>query len=784
MTTAATDTQAELSLPVEGMTCASCVNRIERFLNRADGVTSATVNLASEEAMVRYDPARIDRAGIIGAIEAAGYDVRPQSTPTAGTTIPETELDAAEMARAVERRGLLRYGVAATIIGLAMMAVTLWPGGAPLAMDRLNLLLLVPATFVQLVLGRRFVARALRGLPHGELTMDTLVVMGTGAAYAYSVIITLFPDAVMAAGLPLDTFYETAAIIIGLVLIGRYLEARAKGQAAGAVRALLRRRPETARVIRDGAETEVRLAEVRVGDLVRVRPGERIPVDGVVVEGASAVDESMLTGEPLPVEKAPGDRVTGATLIAHGSFVLRADRVGADTTLAQIARLVEQAQGSKAPIQRLVDQVVAWFVPAVALVAVLTFAAWITLGPEPRLPLALSSAIGVLIIACPCAMGLATPTALMVSAGKGAEAGILVRDGAALERAAVISAVVFDKTGTLTRGRPEVTGVYPAGTDARALLLVAGAAERASEHPLASAIVRRAGEEGLVADSATVTDFAAVPGGGVRATVEGRAVLIGSARLLSDAGVVAPPSSSLDDAERAAAAAGQTAVWVAVDGELRGLLTVADRIKPEAPVAVAQLRAAGLEPWLLTGDRAPAARAIGAAVGIDPDRIVAEVQPGEKAARIATLQATGRRVAMVGDGINDAPALAQADLGVAIGTGADVAVEASDVTLVGDDLRAVPASIGLARATMRIIRQNLVWAFGYNVLLIPVAAGILYPLTGWTLNPALAAGAMALSSVSVVTNSLRLRGFRPRQPALMADVTGVTGLTDVTDSED
>ncbi|MDQ5839659.1 MAG: heavy metal translocating P-type ATPase, partial [Chloroflexota bacterium] len=414
MTTAATDTQAELNLPVEGMTCASCVNRIERFLNRADGVTKATVNLASEEAMVRYDPARIDRAGIIGAIEAAGYDVRPQSTPTAGTRIPETELDAAEMARASERRGLLRDGVAATIIGLAMMAVTLWPGGAPLPMDRLNLFLLVPATFVQLVLGRRFVARALRGLPHGELTMDTLVVMGTGAAYAYSVVITLFPAAVMAAGLPLDTFYETAAIIIGLVLIGRYLEARAKGQAAGAVRALLRRRPETARVIRDGAETAVRLAEVRVGDLVRVRPGERIPVDGVVVEGASAVDESMLTGEPLPVEKAPGDRVTGATLNAHGSFVLRADRVGADTTLAQIARLVEQAQGSKAPIQRLVDQVVAWFVPAVALVAVLTFVAWMTLGPEPRLPLALSSAIGVLIIACPCAMGLATPTAIMV----------------------------------------------------------------------------------------------------------------------------------------------------------------------------------------------------------------------------------------------------------------------------------------------------------------------------------------------------------------------------------
>ncbi|MGH2489236.1 MAG: heavy metal translocating P-type ATPase [Candidatus Limnocylindria bacterium] len=759
-TRAGIDTQEQLSLPVEGMTCASCVNRIERFLNRAEGVTSATVNLASEEATVRYDPARIDRAGIIGAIEAAGYDVRLQPTAVAGTATPEAALDAAEVVRAVERRGLLRDGVAATAIGLAMMALTLWPGGPPLPVERLNLILLVPATFVQFVLGRRFLARALRGLPHGDLTMDTLVVMGTGAAYGYSLVVSLFPDTVTAAGLPLDTFYETAAIIIGFVLIGRWLEARAKGQAAGAVRALLRRAPETAQVIRDGVETEVSLADVRVGDLVRVRAGERIPVDGVVANGASAVDESMLTGESLPVEKSPGDRVTGATINAHGSFVLRADRVGADTTLAQIARLVEEAQASKAPIQRLVDQVVAWFVPAVALVAVLTFVAWMALGPEPRLPLALSSAIGVLIIACPCAMGLATPTALMVSAGSGAEAGILIRNGAALERAAGLSAVVFDKTGTLTRGRPEVMGVHPVGMDVAGLLRVVAAAERGSEHPLASAIVRRAGEEGVAADSPTVSEFVAVPGGGVRATVDGQGVVIGSARFLSEAEIDVAPPQPLADAETAAAERGETAVWVAVAGELGGLLTIADRVKPEAPAAVAQLRAAGVEPWLLTGDQERVARAIGAAVGIDPGRIVAEVQPDEKVAAIASLQAAGHRAAMVGDGLNDAPALARADLGVAIGTGADVALEASDVTLVGDDLRAVPASISLARATLRVIRQNLVWAFGYNVLLIPVAAGILYPFTGWTLNPALAAGAMALSSVSVVTNSLRLQGFR------------------------
>ena len=752
----------DLVLPVEGMTCASCVNRIERFLNRTDGVATAAVNLASEQAAVRYDPSRIDRAGIVGAIEAAGYDVRPEATARGAAGSPEAALDAAELARAGERRGLLRDGVAATAIGLVMMAFTMWPGGTPLPVDRLNLVLLVPATFTQLVLGRRFTARALRGLPHGELTMDTLVAMGTWAAFTYSAVITLFPDAVMAAGLPLDTFYETAAIIIGFVLIGRWLEARAKGQAAGAVRALLRLRPDTARVVRDGADRDVPLAEVRVGDLVRVRPGERIPVDGVLVEGSSAVDESMLTGESLPVEKGLGDRVTGATMNAQGSFVLRADRVGADTTLAQIARLVEQAQGSKAPIQRLVDRVVAWFVPAVAAMAALTFLAWMIFGPEPSLPLALSSAIGVLIIACPCAMGLATPTALMVSAGKGAEAGILVRDGAALERAAVVTDVVLDKTGTLTRGRPEVTGVHPIGTDTRGLLLVAAATERDSEHPLASAIVRRAGAEGVEADAPVVREFAAVPGGGVRAMVEGQSVLVGSTRMLAETGVAAVPPEPVAEAEAVAGAAGQTAVWVAVDGELRGLLTIADALKPEAAMAVAQLRAAGLRLWLVTGDREAVARAVGAAAGIKPNEIVAEVQPAEKAARVATLQASGRQVAMVGDGLNDAPALAQADLGVAIGTGADVAVEASDVTLVGDDLRAVPASIGLARATMRIIRQNLGWAFGYNVVLIPVAAGILYPITGWTLNPALAAAAMALSSVSVVTNSLRLRRFRAR----------------------
>jgi Cu+-exporting ATPase len=756
----------EIVLPVEGMSCATCVNRIERFLHRADGVETATVNLATERAAVRYDPARIDRAGIVGAIEAAGYDVRPEM-PNQRAGVP-SETDAAaevatDTARAAERSALLRDGVAATAIGLAMMVATLWPGGLPLTMAQLNLVLLVPATFVQLVLGRRFTSRALRGLAHGELTMDTLVAMGTWAAFLYSAAIALAPGPATAAGLPLDTFFETASIIIGLVLIGRWLEARARSEASGAVRRLLRRRPTTAHVIRDGTEEEVALGAVRVGDLVRVRPGERIAVDGVVVEGASAVDESLLTGESVPVDKAADDRVTGATLNTQGVLVVRTERIGADTTLAQIARLVEHAQGSKAPIQHAVDRVVSWFVPAVAVVAALTFLTWMVFGPEPRLPVALASAIGVLIIACPCAMGLATPTALIVSAGRGADAGILLRDAAAVERAATITDVVLDKTGTLTRGRAEVSAVLATEADpdaGHALLRDAAAAERGSEHPFASAIVRQAGAEGIDVEPMTVTGFSAVAGAGVTAGVDGRAVLVGTARFLAEAGIRSASAPALAEAATNAEAEGRTAVWIGRDGTVAGLIVLADRLKPSAAPAIAQLERSGLRPWLLTGDRAAAAEAVASELGLPADRVRAEVRPEGKAIALAALQAEGRRVAMVGDGLNDAPALAQADLGIAIGTGADVAIEASDMTLVGDDLRGVATGIALARSTMRIIRQNLAWAFGYNIILIPVAAGILYPFTGWTLNPALAAGAMALSSVSVVANSLRLRRVR------------------------
>jgi Cu+-exporting ATPase len=566
--------------------------------------------------------------------------------------------------------------------------------------------------------------------------MDTLVAIGTLAAYGYSLFVALVPEAVMSAGLGMETYFDSAAVIIGLVLFGRWLEARAKGRAAGAVRALLRLQPSTARVLRDGSEHDVPLETVVIADLVRVRPGDRVPVDGVVLQGGSAVDESMLTGEPLPIDKAPGDEVIGGTMNRSGSFVMRAQRVGADTVLAQIVSLVAQAQGSKPPIQRLADRVTGWFVPAVLLVAAGTFAVWMAFGPEPRLTYAMTTAIAVLIVACPCAMGLATPTAVMVGTGRGAESGILIRDGAALETAGRVSAVVLDKTGTVTRGAPEVVDIHPAdGEVPTEILRLAAAAERGSEHPLGEAIVRRAQMDGIAPPEAD--GFEALPGRGVRARVGGHEIVVGSHAHVGSAG------DRLAAAEADVANTGRSSVYVARDGVPVGLIVIADPVKPESADAVRALRNAGLEVWLLTGDRRATAEAIGA---------------------------EGHVVAMVGDGINDAPALAQADVGIAIGTGADVAIEASDVTLVGGDLRAVPAAVRLSRATMRAIRQNLVWAFGYNVVLIPVAAGIAFPLAGLLLSPALAAAAMALSSVSVVGNSLRLRAAPLRATPLARPV--------------
>jgi len=751
---APSDTAApnELSLPVIGMTCASCVNRIERFLNRADGVAEANVNLATERATVRFDPGLIDRAGIVATIEASGYDVGREATDAPGADAAE----AADAARAAERRELLLGAIASLGAGLAMMAVMFWPGGTPWPIGDVNRWLLVPATIVQFVFGRRFLVAALRGARHGEANMNTLVAMGTLAAYGYSVFVTLLPESIASAGLGHETYFDSAAVIIGLILLGRWLEARAKSRAAGAVKALLRLRPATARVLGPGGEREVPVDDVVVGNLVRVRPGDRVPVDGTVIDGASAVDESMLTGESLPVEKTIGDRVIGATINASGSFVMRAQRVGGDSALAQIVALVERAQGSKAPIQRVADRVTGWFVPAVIGVAALTFAGWLLIGPEPKLTYALTSAIAVLIIACPCAMGLATPTAIMAGTGKGAENGILIRDGAALEHARRVTVVVLDKTGTITRGEPSVTLVRPMpGVGEADLLHKVAAAERGSEHPLAEAIVRHADQLGVEAIEAS--SFEAIAGRGVRARVDRVAILAGTERFLRDTGI---DTSALHRAADEAAATGASPILVASAGELIGLIGVADTVKSSSADAVRRLREAGLDVWMMTGDRKATAEAIGAQVGIGPGRILAEVLPGDKAVRIEELQAAGAFVAMVGDGINDAPALAQADLGIAIGTGADVALEASDITLIGDDLLGVSTAVGLSRATMRTIRQNLAWAFGYNVLLIPVAAGVLFPLAGVLLHPALAAGAMALSSVSVVANSLRLRAFR------------------------
>ncbi|MEO6349561.1 MAG: copper-translocating P-type ATPase, partial [Candidatus Limnocylindrales bacterium] len=617
----------------------------------------------------------------------------------------------------------------------------------------------VPATLIQFGVGRRFYVTAGRALRHGAANMSTLVVLGTSAAWAYSTVVTLWPGFVVAAGVEPMTYYDSAAVIIGLVLAGRWLEARAKSATAGAVRRLVALQPRTARIVRGESEIDVPIADVHGGDLVRVRPGERVPVDGRVTDGQSSIDESMLTGEAMPVAKATGDEVFGATINTTGSFVFRATRVGSETVLAQIVKLVQQAQGSKAPIQRLADAVTGWFVPAVLVIAMATFAVWLLIGPEPRLTFALVSFISVLIIA----MGLATPTAIMVATGKAAESGVLVRGGEALERAARVDTVVFDKTGTLTLGKPSVAAVVVApgyDGDPDDLLRLAAAVESGSEHPIASAIATEALKLGR-GTPAAVTAFEAAAGHGVHATVDGALVVIGNAALLADQGVDVSP---LADVREAQAAAGRTSVLIARDGKLAGLIAVSDTVRPEAAAAVAALQARNIVVWLLSGDERRAAQAVAAAVGIPMSNVMAEVLPADKAAQVVTLQANGRRVAMVGDGINDAPALAQADVGISVGTGTDVAIEASDITLVGSDLRLVASAFQLAQRTVRVIKQNLFWAFAYNVVLIPVAMGVLYPFLGLLLDPVLAAAAMALSSVTVIANSLRLNRVGPLVP--------------------
>jgi len=751
----------EIVLPIEGMTCASCVNRIERFLKKTPGVEDASVNLATERATVRLDPSIAGRDEAVAAVLAAGYDVKPEvahapgTETTAESLADEVTADDRDRERA-QRETLLQASV--SIVAALVIMVLMFTPQTVVAMEDINKFILWPATFIQFWAGGRFYRAAWRAGRHGGATMDTLVAVGTSAAWVYSVIVTLWPEPIHLAGLHPETYFDSASIIIGLILLGRWLEGRAKGRTTGAIRRLIGLQATTARRIRDGVEEDVDLAVVVPGDLLRVRPGDKVPVDGVIVEGISAVDESMLTGEPIPATKGPGDEVIGATLNTSGSFVMRTVHVGRDTALARIVELVQRAQGSKAPIQRMADRISEVFVPVVLVVAALTFVAWFLAGPEPRVTLALTAFIGVVIIACPCAMGLATPTAIMVGTGKGAEVGMLIRGGEALEGAGRVDTVVLDKTGTLTLGRPAVAAIVPAGgLDEPRLLDIAASLEVGSEHPLGEAVVRRAREDEL--GFLPVEGFESIAGRGVRGRVDGHEVTIGSGRLLGELGI---DTSPLRDRAEAAASDGSTVSWVAVDGALGGLLAIADPVKAESAEAIRLLRAQGLEIWLLTGDGRLTAESVARQVGIPADHVIAEVLPADKDATIERLQAEGRKVAMVGDGINDAPALARADLGVAIGTGADVAIEASDVTLVGGDPRLVASAIGLSRATIRVVRQNLFWAFAYNVLLIPVAMGALYPAFGITLNPALAAGAMALSSVSVVTNSLRLRSVDVR----------------------
>jgi Cu+-exporting ATPase len=738
--------RTRLDFPVKGMHCAACVAKVERALRGVEGVAEANVNLATERATVWVDPGAPGGLPTMRqAVEGVGYTIPAEIARTEESDKSDREARAAE-----DRRLRLKMGVGAVLsvpvlIG-SMHEFFPWAPGW-LANPWLLWALTTP---VQFWVGWQFHAGFIRELRHRSASMDTLVSLGTNAAYFFSVAVTLWPHAFMAAGAM--HYFEASALLMTFLVTGRWLEARARGGTSEAIRRLVALAPRTARVVRAGREEDVAIGEVAVGDLVRVRPGERVAVDGEVVEGGSSVDESMLTGESMPVAKEPGSRVVGGAVNRTGSFTFRATRVGASTVLAQIIRLVEEAQGSKAPIQRLADRVAGVFVPIVLAIATLTFLAWYWLGPSPSLVYALTNAVGVLVIACPCAMGLATPTAIMVATGRGAELGVLVRNAAALELLHRASVVVFDKTGTLTTGRPAVTDVVAApGLASDEILALAAAAEQGSEHPLGEAIVSHAKSRGLAMP--VVSGFSAVPGQGVEARADG-VILVGSARLMSARGI---DVSALEGKAAAFASAGKSNVFVAFSGRLQGLVAVADTLKPEAPRAVAALRALGLEVVMLTGDNRLTAEAIAGQAGID--RVLAEVLPDRKAEEIKRLQASGRVVAMVGDGINDAPALAQASVGIAMGSGTDVAIEAADVTLMRSDLGGVVAAVLLSRRTIQIIRENLAWAFGYNLLLVPVAAGVLYPVWEITLSPILAGMAMALSSVSVVANSLRLRRF-------------------------
>ena len=819
------ETRRRLSLPIAGMTCAACAAHVTHAIEKVPQVAEVDVNLATERAAVALGAGTPALDEIVNAVQDAGYSVPVSrvvlslaglSAPSDATAV-ERALNEVEgvLGARVDSRGLslaveyvqgvvmvshLRYAVedagysvegvvvddgevahgahekaslrrrmvyslasAATIMLLSAVEAV-----SDLAPFRLEYLLLVLATPVQFWAARQIYAAAWSALQRRTSNMHTLIAIGTSTAYLYSLAALVFRDAGIFQGAGGETYFDTSTAIIGLVLLGRYLELRARGKASDAIAALAALQPSTAKVMRDNREIEVAIDDLAVGDLVVVRPGERLPVDGEVLDGVSFVDESMLTGESLPVEKRQGDGVFGATLNTTGRFTFRATRTGRDTMLARTISLVEEAQGSRLPVQRLVDSISSVFVPTVVAVAVGVFLLWLTIGPAPSHVYATLTAVAVLIIACPCAMGLATPMAIMIGIGRGAEHGVLIRSADALERAHRVDVVVMDKTGTLTEGRPVVTDMVASNSTEERLLCLAASIESGSEHPLAEAVVAEARERDVAL--LPLEEFNAVPGLGVEGIVDGKGVLLGSAALMGRDGF---DLDGLDEAAESLSRDGKTPVFLAADGEVLGVIALADTPRSHSREAIESLDGQGVEIVMLTGDNARTAEAVARDLGVR--RVVAEVLPGDKADEVLAIQREGKTVAMVGDGINDAPALAQADVGIAIGTGADVAMEAAGVTLVGGDPRGVGAAIALSKATMRTVRQNLFWAFAYNVMLIPVAAGVLYPLFGVEgvpeplqpvlgesgfLNPILAAGAMALSSLAVVTNSLRLRRFR------------------------
>ena len=747
-----------VTIKLRGMSCASCANSIEDAIRSVPGVSNSSVNFGAEQATITYDPRKTSIEKIQKAVEAAGYS----SYSLQSEEMVTGEDDAQKAARTAESRDLLRRVVVGSVISILLIV------GSLRMMTGLNLpfiptwlsnqwLQLVLTAPVQFWCGYSFYVNSWKALKRHAATMDTLIALGTSAAYFYSVFATLFPSFFINQGLMPEVYYETAAVVITLILLGRLFENRARGQTSLAIRQLIGLQARDARVIRNGQEMDIPISSVIIDDVILVRPGEKIPTDGEVIEGASTIDEAMVTGESVPVVKQPGDEVIGATINKTGSFKFRATRVGKDTVLAQIVQLVQQAQGSKAPIQRLADSVTGWFVPVVIAVAIATFVIWFNI--MGNLSLALITTVGVLIIACPCALGLATPTSVMVGTGKGAENGILIKGAESLELAHKIQTIVLDKTGTITEGKPTVTEfVTVRGTANRnelKLLQLAAAVERNSEHPLAEAVVRYASSQQV--NLLEAQNFLAIAGSGVQGIVSDRLVQIGTQRWMEELRI---DTRLLQHHKATWETAGKTVVLIAIDGEIQGIMGIADAVKPSSVAAVRALQRLGMEVVMLTGDNRQTAEAIAREVGIR--RVLAEVRPDQKAATIQKLQSEGKIVAMVGDGINDAPALALADVGMAIGTGTDVAIAASDITLISGDLRGIAVAIQLSRATMRNIRQNLFFAFIYNVAGIPIAAGILFPIFGWLLNPIIAGGAMAFSSVSVVTNALRLRNFKPK----------------------